>query len=100
MIVTGRDRARGWSSAWVSLLSCVIALAMPVQVHAQVATGTILGNVKDASGAPVPTAQVTATNVDTQASRTTVTDVDGQYSLTLLPVGKYKIEVTLPGFKN
>ena len=55
---------------------------------------------KDASGASVPGATVTATNVDTQFSRSTATDDSGQYALRLLPLGNYKIEVTLDGFKN
>ena len=68
--------------------------------HAQVATGSILGNVKDSTGATVPAAQVTATNVDTQFSRTTTTDEEGQYQLRLLPVGNYRVDVSMTGFKN
>jgi hypothetical protein len=73
-------------------------LAPPLQ--AQVATGTILGNVKDSSGAAVPTAEVTATNLGTSYSRTATTDAEGQYALRLLPVGNYKLEVAMSGFKN
>ena len=67
---------------------------------AQVATGTISGNVKDNSGAAVPGATVTATHVDTQVSKTTTTDAEGHYALTLLPLGSYTLEITLSGFKN
>jgi hypothetical protein len=83
----------------LSALVLVVMLAAP-SVHAQTATGTILGNVKDDSGTMVPGATVTATNLDTQLSRTGVTDAEGHYSLTLLPLGRYKVEVTLSGFKN
>ena len=76
----------------------VLLLAGPTE--AQVATGTILGNVKDSTGAAVPAAEVTATNVDTQYSRATTTDAEGQYALRLLPVGNYKVEVAMTGFKN
>jgi hypothetical protein len=38
--------------------------------------------------------------VGTQFSRTTTTDSEGQYALRLLPLGQYKLEVTLSGFKN
>ena len=69
-------------------------------VHAQVATGTILGNVTDSTGAAVPGATVTATNVDTQFSRDTTSDESGQYALRLLPLGNYKVDVTLTGFKT
>ncbi|HJU42535.1 MAG TPA: carboxypeptidase regulatory-like domain-containing protein [Vicinamibacterales bacterium] len=68
--------------------------------NAQVATGTILGGVTDATGGAVPGANVTATNLDTQFTRSTTTDDSGQYSLQLMPVGRYQVEVTLDGFKN
>src|SRR5687768_4358527 len=77
---------------------CVFLAAAPVQ--AQVATGTILGNVTDSTGGAVPGATVTATNVDTQFSRDTITDESGQYALRLLPLGNYKVDVTLTGFKT
>ena len=67
---------------------------------AQVASGTILGNVSDSSGAAVPGATVTATNVDTQFSRETTTDESGQYALRLMPLGNYKVDVALTGFKT
>lgn len=76
----------------------ILLLAAPIR--AQVATGTILGNVKDTSGAAVPGAQVTATNVDTQFSRSATTDLSGQYALPLMPVGNYKVDITLDGFRN
>ena len=60
------QRCRVWMVAAAS--AAVLAIGSPL--HAQVATGTILGNVKDNSGAPVPGATVTATNVGTQVSRT------------------------------
>jgi len=60
-------------------------LLLAVPVRAQVAPGSILGNVTDTSGAAVPGATVTATNIDTQFSRSTTTDESGQYALRLLP---------------
>src|SRR4029453_16529148 len=75
-------------------------LGIPAATDAQVATGTILGNVVDSTGAAVPGAQVTAINSGTGFSRTTTTDGSGQYSLPLLPVGDYKIEVKLNGFNT
>jgi len=53
--------------------------ALPAR--AQVATGTILGTVKDAQGATVPGASVTATHLDTQFSRSATSDAAGQYTL-------------------
>src|SRR5438093_11487671 len=65
---------------------------------AQTSTGTILGGLKDAQGAVVPGATVTATNLGTQFSRSVVTDQAGEYALRLLPVGNYMVVVTMPGF--
>ena len=45
-------------------------------------------------------ASVTATNLGTQFSRTATTDAEGQYALRLLPLGNYKLDVALSGFKN
>jgi carboxypeptidase family protein len=86
-------------------LHILAALALVLGVwagpaSAQVATGTILGGVTDASGAAVPGALVTATNLDTQFMRSATTDASGQYSLPLMPVGKYKVDVALDGFKS
>jgi Carboxypeptidase regulatory-like domain len=82
----------------VAVIVCSLLQAAPL--HAQVATGTILGNVTDSSGGAVPGATVTVTNLDTQFSRDTVTDEAGQYALRLLPLGHYKVDVSLTGFKT
>src|ERR687895_543045 len=84
--------------ARVAAVICALLVAAPL--HAQVATGTILGNVTDSTGGAVPGATVTATNVDTQFTRDTTTDESGQYALRLLPLGNYKVDVTLTGFKT
>jgi outer membrane receptor protein involved in Fe transport len=87
------------SGLWVGLAAAVAAgLAPPLR--AQVATGTILGTVKDGQGAAVPGASVTATHLATQFSRSATSDAEGQYTLSLLPVGSYKLDVSLQGFKN
>jgi len=88
------------SKGLVRIAGVLCALLAATPLHAQVATGTILGNVTDSSGAAVPGATVTATNVDTQLSRDTTTDESGQYALRLLPLGNYKVDVTLTGFKT
>src|SRR5262245_41426553 len=78
----------------------IIATLIAMRAFAQTPTGTILGTVKDVQGAAVPGATVTATNLGTQYSRTVVTDEIGEYALRLLPVGTYKVDVTLAGFKS
>ncbi len=88
------------ASIWRVAAAIFATLLLTTPLRAQVATGTILGNVKDTSGAAVPGAQVMATNVDTQFSRVTTTDASGQYALRLLPLGNYKIDVTLMGSRT
>ncbi|HVC00008.1 MAG TPA: TonB-dependent receptor [Candidatus Dormibacteraeota bacterium] len=67
---------------------------------AQLPTASILGAVKDPSGAAVPGATVTATNVDTGAVRTAATNATGDYNLVQLPVGHYSLTVSHAGFKT
>jgi hypothetical protein len=83
---------------WAAIALVLCLAATPA--GAQGSTGTILGVVTDASGAAVPGALVTATNLDTQFTRGVPTDASGQYSLPLMPLGKYKVDVALDGFKN
>jgi len=83
-----------------SIVVSFVALLVTTSALAQTPTGTILGTVKDAQGAAVPGATVTATNLGTTYSRDTATDAAGEYALRLLPIGNYEVVVTLPGFKN
>jgi hypothetical protein len=67
---------------------------------AQEITATITGVVRDESGAMLPGVTVTAANQQTNLSRETVTDVDGGYVLSYLPVGTYDVTFTLQGFRT
>jgi hypothetical protein len=60
----------------------------------------IQGTVLDSSGAPVPGAQVKATQTDTSVSRVVTTENDGVYVLPNLPIGPYRLEVSKPGFST
>lgn len=62
--------------------------------------GGILGTITDASGASVADAKVTATNTGTGLVRESVTDADGNYNFTELPLGTYSITATKPGFRT
>lgn len=65
---------------------------------AQTTTGNIVGTVMDASGSVVPGVTVTVTQQETNATRKVTTNADGQYTVTLLPVGHYTVEATHEGF--
>ncbi len=77
-----------------------LALAMGASsARAQVTTGTLLGTVRDSSGGVIPGATVKATNLGTQFSREVTTDENGQYTLNLMPLGEYRIDVTAGQFR-
>ena len=64
-------------------------------------TGSILGTVRDPTGAVVAGATVKATNIGTnQSSDQRLRDDTGSYRILALPVGRYTIEVTQPGFQK
>ncbi|MGA2355256.1 MAG: carboxypeptidase-like regulatory domain-containing protein, partial [Terriglobales bacterium] len=62
--------------------------------------GGILGTISDASGASVAGAKVTAANTDNGLLRESVTDAEGNYSFSELPLGKYSITATKQGFRT
>jgi hypothetical protein len=65
----------------------------------QLTTADILGTVTDTSGAVIPNAHVNLTDLDTQEKRSTVSNVSGDYSFTLLRPGHYSVTVQTSGFK-
>ncbi len=75
-------------------------LAIPSTVSAQAVTGTLLGNVTDASGAAVPGATVTAIETQTNISRTAVSNEAGNYIFSSLKNGTYSVEAELQGFRK
>src|SRR4026207_685886 len=64
------------------------------------ATAELNGRVTDESGAVLPGVTVTATQTDTGFIRTVVTGDTGHYVEPPLPLGPYKLEVSLQGFKT
>ncbi|MEO8678271.1 MAG: TonB-dependent receptor [Vicinamibacterales bacterium] len=65
---------------------------------AQQTTGTITGRVLDAQNAAIPGATVTAKSPTTGFVRTVVSDTEGVYRLSALPVGLYDLTAELSGF--
>jgi hypothetical protein len=79
-------------------LSVAVFLLTGAPLFAQLTRGVISGTVRDTSGAVVPGATVTATNVDTNQSQTTVTDKQGFFRVPALEPGAYRVEVAMAGF--
>src|SRR5262245_54936305 len=64
---------------------------------AQAASGQLTGVVRDAAGKAAAGVSVTVVAIDTNISRTAVTNTDGVYKLTALAPGAYAIEVREAG---
>jgi len=59
----------------------------------QTITGSITGTVADSSGAVIPSAKVTATNLGTNLSYNASSNSAGVYNLLFLPIGEYNLTV-------
>ena len=93
--------------SWRHRLSrLVLCAALPILLsftgpaRAQVATGDILGSVKDSSGAVVPGASVKLENVGTHEIRTFTASSSGEYTFSALQPGTYTLTIGSPSFKT
>jgi len=85
---------------WCTAAIILAMLAVSSTATAQQAAG-IIGRVTDESSAIMPGVTVTATSPALQVpSVTGVTDANGEYRLTPLPIGTYTVEYTLSGFQT
>ena len=87
-------------STALSVFVLALCLLSAGRAHAQVSGATVSGTVTDPSGAAVPNAQITVTDVGKQTSRTVTTDSDGFYSVPNLVPGAYDAKVTAAGFST
>ena len=87
------------SSVLRSCVCLIVLLLANAVTFGQVITASLQGRVADTSGAVLPKATVIVTNTETGFSRTTTSDDGGQYKLTSLPVGSYKITAQASSFQ-
>jgi len=66
--------------------------------QAQVTTGVIQGTIVDPTGAAVPGARVEAKNLDTNFTRSQVSDAGGRFAFLQMPPGRYTVTASQPGF--
>ncbi|MGH9340829.1 MAG: TonB-dependent receptor domain-containing protein [Acidobacteriota bacterium] len=85
----------------VPMIAIVFAITVfAVSIHAQLITGAVSGNVSDTTGAVMPGVDVKLVNVHTGDVRTTTSNELGDFLFLQLPLGTYRIEASLPGFKT
>ncbi|HEY0004509.1 MAG TPA: TonB-dependent receptor [Pyrinomonadaceae bacterium] len=84
---------------WLPLLTLILLLCA-APAFGQSDRGTITGTVTDPSGAAVPEAKVTATNLNSGEVREVNTSGEGSYTLAELKADPYKITVEMQGFRT
>lgn len=95
------NSAKQCSLSWVlAVLTICFILGLSSAGFAQLTTGSIVGTVRDSSGLSLPNATVKLTNTATGLVRTVTTSGSGDYTASLLPIGKYDVEVNATGFKT
>ena len=88
------------------LFPSAVVLALPLaclstaSLHAQYENGSIVGTIRDASGAPIPNAALTVTNTETGVSAESKSGASGDYDFPQLRIGTYTITASAPGFSN
>jgi hypothetical protein len=75
-----------------------LVVLLTAVVSGQTVTGTLEGYVTDTTGAVIPAAEIVAKNADTGLTRRTVSNGEGYYQLTFLPVGEYSVTAQSKGF--
>ena len=78
----------------------ILFLAVAASAWAQKDTGSIVGTVKDSTGALIPDAKITVTETEKGTTFVTSSDSSGEYVASPLNVGHYKVTVEKQGFKT
>jgi hypothetical protein len=87
-----------WSS--LSIFFFIVGLlSLPGALSSQTFRGSINGTITDPSGAAIPGAKVTATDVATAVVRDTVSSGAGEFSFNDLPQSTYTVKVEAAGFQ-
>lgn len=86
-----------WKRLSLMALTAILSLD---SLLAQIGGGSIVGNVRDASGAAIPNVQVTIQNQGTNEKREATSNGDGYYEFPLLNAGQYRISAEAKGFEK
>src|SRR5262249_10905679 len=99
--IEGERRRNGKGCLVIAVMGCLVLLSS-MSVFGQVtASASLQGTVVDKTQAVIGgKAEVTVTNKETGASRTTKTNDAGEYRFELLPAGTYTVKVTASGFSS
>jgi len=88
-------------ACWFAVcLVVAVAVSIPTMLSAQGTSGRVVGRVSDPAGAVLANVKVTLVNEGTSVSRDTKTNESGDYDFVEVPVGTYRLEFDLTGFKK
>ena len=82
------------------LIGAFAGIAAATRLEAQAVRATILGVVRDSTGAAIPGATVEVRNVGTGVARSVVSNELGRYNTPDLAIGTYEVQASLPGFQR
>ena len=93
---------RSRRACWFVVCLAVVAvcLSLPTLLSAQGTTGRIVGRVADPGGAVLSNVKVTLVNEGTSVSRDATTNENGDYDFVQVPIGTYRLEFDMAGFKK
>jgi hypothetical protein len=96
-----RKTAGSWAGWFcVALLAVFFAAVSAPGARAQSNDGSIVGTVSDATGAIIPNATVTVTNVDNGLKLNGTSNTSGEFQIFAVPPGNYKANVAAQGFQG
>ena len=90
------ERRPGYLSVAIAVL---IAFLTGPRLLAQTATATIVGEVRDPTGAAIAGASLEVRNTDTNAVRKAASDEKGEFTIPELPPAPYEVTITKEGFR-
>src|SRR5512132_1663088 len=98
LFLTAAKGADEMARHFLRTLVVLLAFTLPAAAQTQITTSVIQGVVADSSGAVLPGVDVEVKNVDTNFTRSVVTDKDGRFIVLQLPTGRYTVTFKLTGF--